>query len=174
MISRAISGSRFGAGSPEMLADVETMGLLNFGDEVRCDARRAGEDQRQGRRGHLLHLEGDAGCAVDIPHGHVGRAAQHEHRFFVLAAFERIDPCDGLFVGCVAADPPHGVGRVEDDASLSKHLDGCFDLLLQFVFCLLHGCSGELCCGCGLSRLWIRCQPPDWIGSYFICSTSIQ
>lgn len=95
-----------------------------FGDEVRGDARSSGQDQREWLGGQLLHFEGDAGGLVNVPHDHIGRGAEHQHRFLVFAALEVVDPLDRFGVGGVAADAPDRVGRVEDHSSFTQDPDG--------------------------------------------------
>ena len=142
MISREISARLRGVSSPEMFAEVETIGApacaaspgrrhgresvrpaSPLRDEVRGDARSSGQDQRERLGGQLLHFEGDAGGLVNVPHDHIGRGAEHQHRFLVFAALEAVDPLDRFGVGGVAADAPDRVGRVEDHSSFTKDPD---------------------------------------------------
>ena len=147
--SRDTPASPAGGASPEMLAEVETIGLPSprsirwqrpfLGDQVPGNAHGTREDRRQGAGRQFHYLEGDARCPVDVAHDHVGRGAQHEHRLLVFAPLEFVDAFHGLGVGRVAAQSPDRIGRVEDDTALFQHADSLVGLALQFVVVLHVG-----------------------------------
>ena len=53
---------------------------------------------------------------------------QQDEGFRVAALFYLVDALNGLFVGCVAAQSPNGVGGVDYDSTFSEGLHGLVEV----------------------------------------------